>query len=201
MTRKLLMITIVLIIIFNVVNGMVLSGWNTHLDLLYQNSIRYQHHQENYVTSLLEGLIPFGLRIKKCLAFKFVSDTFEGKWNSILYDMEKRLVELLFRESEEVVLVVEAEIQVEIGWSDSTNEILDDLEKKHKEYKEQLEKKNRKRSGVRLHSGKPRHKHDFKHQEGRNSVKKSTDLGVELKKKRRLLYTMQKKTKVSECGE
>ena len=34
MTRKLLMITFVLIIIFNVVNGMVLSGWDTHLDLL-----------------------------------------------------------------------------------------------------------------------------------------------------------------------
>ena len=33
MTRKSFMITFILII-FNVVNGMVLSEWNTHLDLL-----------------------------------------------------------------------------------------------------------------------------------------------------------------------
>ena len=141
MTRKLLMITFVLIIIFNVVNGMVLSGWNTYLDLLYQKSIRYQHHRENYVTSLLEGFIPSGLRIKKRPAFKPVSDTFEGEWNSILYNTEKRLVELLLKESEDAVSVVEAEIQVEIERSDSTNEILEHLEKKHKEYKEQLEKR------------------------------------------------------------
>ena len=77
MTRKLLMITFVSILIFNVVNRMVLSGWNTHLDLLYQKSVRYQHHPENYVTSLLEGFIPSGLRIKKRPTFKPVSDTFE----------------------------------------------------------------------------------------------------------------------------
>ena len=51
------MITLTLIIIFNIVNGILLCGWNTHLDLLYQKSIRYQHHRENYLTSLLEVLL------------------------------------------------------------------------------------------------------------------------------------------------
>ena len=53
------------------------SGWNTHFDLLYQKSMRYQHHRKNYVTSLLEGFTPSSLRIKKRPAFKAVSDTFE----------------------------------------------------------------------------------------------------------------------------
>ena len=91
------------------------------------------------------GLIPSGLRIKKRPAFKPVSDTFEGEWNSIFYDTEKRLVELLLKESEEAVSVVEAEIQIEIERSDSTNQTAEDLERKHKEYKEQLEKRRKKK--------------------------------------------------------
>ena len=35
------MITFVIIMIINVVNGIVLCGWNVHLDSLYQKSIRY----------------------------------------------------------------------------------------------------------------------------------------------------------------
>ena len=120
----------------NVHGHIVLSGWNTHLDLLYQKSILYQHHWENYVTSLLEGFIPSGLSIKKRPVFQAVSDNFEREWNSILYDTSKRLVELLLKESEEAVSVFEAEIQVEIERSDSTSEILEDLQKKHKEYNE-----------------------------------------------------------------
>ena len=47
-----------------------------------------------------------------------------------MYDTEKKLVELLLKESEEAASVVQAEIQVEIEQSDSTHKILD-LEKKH----------------------------------------------------------------------
>ena len=136
---------------------------------------------------MLESLTLSGLRIKKRPAFKPLSDTFKGEWNSILYDKGKRLVELLLKESEEAVSVVEAEIQVEIERSDSANEILEDLEKKHKEYKEQLEKRRKKKwSQIRLREAKTTssYKHDFKHHEGINSVKKSTDLGVELKKEK-----------------
>ena len=35
----------------------------SHLDYFYQKLLRYRHHCENYVTSLLEGFIPKGLRI------------------------------------------------------------------------------------------------------------------------------------------
>ena len=104
-----------------------------------------------------------------------------------MYDTEKRLVELLLKKSEGAVSVVEAEIQVEIERSDCTNEILEDLEKEHKEYKEQLEKRWKKKwSQFRFREAKTAssYKYDFKHQEGGNSVKKSTDLKVELNKEK-----------------
>ena len=63
---------------------------------------------------MLECFIPSGLRIKKHPAFKPVSDTFVEEWNSVLYSEEKGIVELLLKESEKAISVVEAEIQVEI---------------------------------------------------------------------------------------
>ena len=39
------------------------------------------------------------------------------------------------------------------------------------------------------------YKHDFKHQKERNSVKKSTDLGVELNKEKTLVFHNAKKKK------
>ena len=44
---------------------MTLFDGNSHLDYLYQKSLRYRHHRENYVTSLLVGFIPEGLRINQ----------------------------------------------------------------------------------------------------------------------------------------
>ena len=69
---------------------------------------------------MLESFIPSGLRITERLPFKPLSDTFEGKYNSILYDKEKRLVELFLKNSEEAVSVVEIEIQEGIKGCDST---------------------------------------------------------------------------------
>ena len=89
--------------------------------------------------------------------------------------MEKRLVELLLKESEEALSVVEAEIQVEIERSDSTNEILEHIVKKDKEYKEQFEKRRKKKwIQIRFREANTAssYKHDFKHEEGRNSVEK-----------------------------
>ena len=60
------------------------------------------------------------------------------EFNLVRYD--KRLVELILKGFKVAFSVAEAEIQVEAERSDSTNEILEDLEKKHNEYKEQLEK-------------------------------------------------------------
>ena len=62
MRTKVLLITfIILIFLLTKVHGMVYLDGNAHLDLLYQKSLRYKHHRENYQTSLLEGLIPSGL--------------------------------------------------------------------------------------------------------------------------------------------
>ena len=51
--RLLLLITLLIFILkITKVKGMVLFDGNSHLDYLYQKSLRYQHHRENYVTSL-----------------------------------------------------------------------------------------------------------------------------------------------------
>ena len=55
--RLLLLITLLIFIPkIKKVKGMVFFDGNSHLDYLYQKSLRYQHHCENYVTSLLVGL-------------------------------------------------------------------------------------------------------------------------------------------------
>ena len=77
--RLLLLITLLIFILkIKKVKGMVFFDGNSHLDYIYQKSLRYQHHRENYVTSLL-GFIPKGLRIKKCPAFEGVTDHFENQ--------------------------------------------------------------------------------------------------------------------------
>ena len=43
-----------------------------------------------------------------------MTDHFENQWNSILYDTEKRLVELLLKESENVIAKIEIEIETEL---------------------------------------------------------------------------------------
>ena len=65
MRKVLQIITFILILytLYHVVNGMVAFPGNTHLDDLYQKSLNYQNHRENYLTSLLETLIPFGLKL------------------------------------------------------------------------------------------------------------------------------------------
>ena len=87
--RLLLLITLLIFILkITKVKGMVFFDGSSHLDYLYQKSLRYQHNRENHVTSLLEGFIPKGLRIKKRPASAVVTDHFENQWNSILYDTE-----------------------------------------------------------------------------------------------------------------
>ena len=60
------------------------------------------------------------------------------EFNLVRYD--KRLAEIILKGFKVAFSVAEAKIQVETERSDSTNEILEDVEKKHKEYKGQLEK-------------------------------------------------------------
>ena len=113
--RLLLLITLLIFILkITKVKGMVFFDGSSHLDYLYQKSLRYQHNRENHVTSLLEGFIPKGLRIKKRPASAVVTDHFENQWNSILYDTEKRLVKLLLKESENVIAKIDTEIEIEL---------------------------------------------------------------------------------------
>ena len=97
MRKVLRMIIFILIILYHKVNRVVVFDGNTHLDYLYQKSLRYQHHRENYLTSLIEGLIPSGLKSNKRPASESATDEFENQWNSNLYDAEKRLVKLLLK--------------------------------------------------------------------------------------------------------
>ena len=82
---------------------------------MYQKPLRYQYHWENYQTSLLEGLTHSGLRIKKRPAITAIFDTFEEQWNFVLYDAEKKLVQLLLKESELIVNEIEIQIEIEIS--------------------------------------------------------------------------------------
>ena len=113
-----LLINLVILVLHNVLplaNGMVLHGETfSHLDLLVQRSLRYKHHKLNYIQSLEEGIIPSGLKIKKKPAFQIVSDYFEDKWNSILYNAERNIVELLLYEVEKVIAKIQVEIQEEV---------------------------------------------------------------------------------------
>ena len=70
---------------------MVYLDGNTHLDLLYHKSLRYQHHRENYQTSLLGGLTLPVFRIKKCSAINPISDTSGEQLNFVIYDAENKL--------------------------------------------------------------------------------------------------------------
>ena len=103
--------------------------------------MRYQHHWENYQTSLLEGLTPSGLQIKKRPAINSISGTFEEQWNFFLYDAEKKLVQLLLKESERIVNEIEIQIEIEISKdhikTGSTKH--KQLGEKHLKYRQQLE--------------------------------------------------------------
>ena len=58
---------------------MVFFDGNSPLDYLYQKSLHYQHHRENYVTSFLAGFILKVLRIKKRSTFEAVTDHFKNQ--------------------------------------------------------------------------------------------------------------------------
>ena len=61
------------------------------LDVLFQMSVPYDHHKENYEGSLLEEIVT-GLKLNKLQAFKHVSENFPFQWSNILFDAENKLV-------------------------------------------------------------------------------------------------------------
>ena len=113
------LINLVILVLHKVLllaHGMVLHGETlSHLDLLVQKSLRYKHHKLNYIQSLEKGVIPSGLKIEKKATFQPVSEDFEAKWNSILHNAERNIVELLLYESEKVIAKIQVEIQAEVN--------------------------------------------------------------------------------------
>ena len=94
--------------------GMVYDGGTMKLGHLAQKSIRYQHHHLNYKESLEKDLIPKGLKINKQPAIKPAMEDFFEKWNTIFLDAENSLVQLLLRESLQVVGKLNEELDSEI---------------------------------------------------------------------------------------
>ena len=56
-------------------------------------------------------ITPVGLKIKKKPAFQPVSENFEFKWNSITFNAERSIVQLLVYESENIFKKIEVKIQ------------------------------------------------------------------------------------------
>ena len=128
---------ILIILVTNSVHSMVFSDGLEHLDKLLQKSLRYKHHQLNYEESLRRGV-----RIRKDPAFEPISDDFQIKWNEILYNAEKNLVELLLYESSKVVAKLEIDFNKEL-LNRHPNDYKEKhiyLSKKHKGHKNELEK-------------------------------------------------------------
>ena len=103
------------------VEGMVLTDGTEYLDYLLQKNYRYEHHLQNYQTSLKTGLIPNGLKIKKSPAITPVSEDFNTKWNEVLYNAEKNLVALLLYESSKVIAKIQVQLDLEVRKIDPGN--------------------------------------------------------------------------------
>ena len=78
-------------------------------------------------------MIPPGFRIKKQPSFIPTTEDFYIKWYSILYDTERKLVELLLVESEKVVVKIEI---------DSNNRLIEEYSTEANEKREALKWRN-----------------------------------------------------------
>ena len=100
---------------------MIFKDGTEHLDYLLQKSFCYEHHVKNYEESLKTGLIPKGLRIKKSATITPVTEDFHRKWQQILYDAEKNLVELLLYGSSQIFSKIQIDLNAEIRRINSKN--------------------------------------------------------------------------------
>ena len=120
---------------------MVCDGGKIKLEHLVLKPIRYQHHHLNFKESLENGLIPKGLKINKQPAIKPVTEEFFEKWNAMLLDAEKTLVQLLLRESLQVVKKLDEKMVREIKkvHPNDVREKRIQFENQYKNYKKKLE--------------------------------------------------------------
>ena len=61
------------------------------------------------------------MKIKKSPAITPVSEDFNTKWNEVLYNAEKNLVELLLYESSKVIAKIQVELDLEVRKIDPEN--------------------------------------------------------------------------------
>ena len=141
------LITIIYVTNTNSIDGMMLCDGGQHLERPLQKTIRHQHHQKNYEKSLETGIIPKELKIK-VPAFQPESEYFFIKWEQILYNAEKNLVELFLYESSKVRDRFFAKIEIDFFSNEIYKLHPDDYKMKHialtnnnKFYKKQLEKR------------------------------------------------------------
>ena len=64
--------------------------------------------------SLEEGVTPTGLKLRKGPAFLPVTDGFQQKWDAILLNAERNLVELLLVEAASVIKKLELDFNKEL---------------------------------------------------------------------------------------
>ena len=131
---------IILLYLITIIKGVALSDGNLHLDNLFQKLLRYNHHKENYQTSLRDGIIPPGLQIKKEPAIVPVTKDFQKHWESILYDAETHLVKLLLKESENIINSIEVEFdqKFQLQYPESAQEKKSEIVNKHQSFKNKL---------------------------------------------------------------
>ena len=72
------------------------------IDLLFQETLKYQRHVENYKESLTKDITPFGLQLKKKAAISAISADFNNQWNNMLKGTERKLLNLLLKEVNEI---------------------------------------------------------------------------------------------------
>ena len=142
---------------------------------LFSKLLRYEHHAENYKLALEKQIIPFGLRVKNLPAIKPISEDFSNQWNSVLYDSEKRLVQLLLAETQKVVEKTQIEFNEKLHekYQESFREEKLLIEKRNGKMKKQLETK-RVRKWIKFKSN--------KHIGRANTAKKSTHLASSKRK-------------------
>ena len=139
------------------------------LDYLFRKLLRYEYQADNYKLALEKQIIPVGLRIKKLPAIKPISEDFSNQWNSVLYDSEKRLVQLLLAETQKVVEKTQIEFNEKLHekYPESFQREKLLIEKRNGKIKKQLETK-RVRKWIKFKSN--------KHIARANPAKKSTHL-------------------------
>ena len=97
---------------------MVVNDGFMNLDILLQKSLRCNHYKSYEESTGLHwtalNLTPKDLQVKKRPASEPVWKDFNIKWNNILRDAERNLVELLNNESSKVVERIELDLDLEL---------------------------------------------------------------------------------------